>query len=89
MTDQIENKGANIALIEPEEREMIELGINVFDNPFRNISAQDCVEVMREILDNPDIPSKIIEIRIAQMEAVNPHGKHLCHQGGVLPHNRG
>jgi hypothetical protein len=88
MTSQDENVGASSALIGQgkEKNQNTGLGFNIFDNPFAEISVQECLVTMRDILDNPEIPSEIIDIRIAQLEAVSPRGVSLCYQEGVLPY---
>lgn len=91
MTAQSEDVGASSALIgqgkeEWEQNQNTESGINIFDNPFSGISAQDCVIVLREILGSPDIPLEIKDIRITQLENSNPQGQRLCYREGVLPY---
>ncbi len=90
MANQNGDSGANIALAEVEtnfsQKQQGFKDGNVFDNPFDGISAQECVVFMRDILDNPEISLELKDIRITQLQNMNPQGLRLCYQESVLPH---
>ncbi len=89
MADQNGDSGASSALSEPGTdlvQQGTEFGINVFDNPFDGVSAQDCVVFMRDILGNPKVSLELKDIRITQLQNMNPQGLQLCYQKGVLPY---
>lgn len=62
-------------------------GSNFFTNPFDGVSPEESLGVMQRIINCSNITQEELEVRIQQLQNVNPKGFSLCHQKGVLPYN--
>lgn len=91
MTFQGENVGADTALIEPEQKQnqVTEPGINLLDNPFSQVSSEDCPQIMQTLIDDPAVSLEELKLRVLQLNTVNCRGYNICWEKGVLPYNNG